>query len=73
MSGPRRRSALAENVVGHVGGFLVTYAVAFLVESVLAWAAGRFLSIGGGAGTGGVALVALGLTAGFPWYERDNP
>ena len=69
----RRGRALAEDIVGHVGAFLVTYAVAFLVASVLAWAAGRFLSIGGGVGTAGVALVALGLTVAFYWYERSNP
>ena len=69
----RRRKALAESVIGHAGAFLVTYAVSFLLAKALAWAAGRFISIGGGLGTGGIALVALGLTLAFYWYERSNP
>ena len=70
---PSRRSALAESVIGHVGAFLITYAIAFVLAKALAWAAGRMISIGGGLGTGGIALVALGLTLAFYWYERNNP
>ena len=71
--GAGRRSALIESVVGHLGAFLITYAVAFVLASVLVWAAGRLLSTGAGLGTGVVALVALGLTLAFYWYERNNP
>ncbi len=71
--GARGRSALIESVVGHLGAFLITYALAFLVASVLAWAAGRLISTGASLGTGVVALVALGLTLAFYWYELINP
>lgn len=60
------------SALANAGAFLVNDGIAFLLASILAWAAGRFLSIGGGLGTGGIALVALGLTVAFYWYERNR-
>jgi len=62
-----------ESVLGNAGAFIVTYVIACVITVAVVWFAGRFMSIGGGLNIGWKALIALGLTVAFYWYDRNNP
>ncbi|MBU3728630.1 MAG: hypothetical protein FGM37_05205 [Phycisphaerales bacterium] len=61
-----------ESVLGTLGAFTVTYAIAFALTMGLEWMAQRFVSVDGGVGLGWKAMCALLLTLVFYWYDRNS-
>ena len=65
-------SRSGESVLGNVGAFIVTYAIAFVITMAMVWMAGRFVSTGGGLSLGWKVIFALLLTLVFYWYDRNR-
>ena len=68
-----RMMDFGENMLGAVGGMLVTFAVCYLVAMAMLWIANRMISIGGLHGAIPTAVIALVLTVIFYLYDRNNP
>lgn len=64
--------AFREGAVGTIGALLITFAIAWLLASLLVWMAGRFFSIGIGSSPTMVLVIAALLTGLFYWYDRNN-